>query len=147
MGQLGDLMGQVPEGFGRAERSMRDAQGQLQRGAPSRALRPQMEALDQMRSAARDAMRQMMERFGQAEGEGAGEDAFNQQQAEDRDPLGRGPDGSNGTLSDSYQRVPQVGEGQLLRSQEILDELIRRLGERSRPTVERDYLERLLRRF
>jgi hypothetical protein len=43
--------------------------------------------------------------------------------------------------------VPQVGEGQLLRSQEILDELIRRLGERSRPTVERDYLERLLRRF
>jgi hypothetical protein len=119
----------------------------LQRGAPSRALRPQMEALDQMRSAARDAMNQMMERFGQAEGEGAGDDAFNQAQDENRDPLGRGPDGANGTMSDTFQRVPQVGEGQLLRSQEILDELIRRLGERNRPTVERDYLERLLRRF
>ncbi|MBI1246006.1 MAG: DUF4175 family protein [Alphaproteobacteria bacterium] len=29
----------------------------------------------------------------------------------------------------------------------MLDELIRRLGERTRPAAERDYLERLLRRF
>jgi hypothetical protein len=51
------------------------------------------------------------------------------------------------SLSDSFQRIPGIGEGAMARSQEILDELIRRLGERTRPTVERDYLERLLRRF
>jgi hypothetical protein len=147
MRQFGEMMGQIPEGFGQAEGSMRDSGDQLRRGQPGRALRPQMEALDQLRSGAREAMRQMMDRFGQQQGEGAGEDAFGDQQASERDPVGRDVDGNNGTMTDAFQRIPGLGEGQLMRSQEILDELIRRLGERSRTEGERDYLERLLRRF
>jgi uncharacterized protein (TIGR02302 family) len=148
MRQLEEMMGGVPDGFGRSERSMGDAGEQLRRGAPGRALRPQMEALDQLRAGAREAMRQMMERFGQGEGEGMSDEAFNGEREEDRrDPLGRNPEGDGTSLSDAFQRIPGIGEGQVLRSQEILDELIRRLGERSRPAAERDYLERLLRRF
>jgi hypothetical protein len=107
-----------------------------------------MDALDQLRAGAREAMRQMMERFGQGEGEGMSDEAFNGEREDDRrDPLGRNPEGDGTSLSDAFQRIPGIGEGQVLRSQEILDELIRRLGERSRPAAERDYLERLLRRF
>jgi hypothetical protein len=142
------MMGGAPDGFGRADRSMGESGDQLRRGAPGRALRPQMDALDQLRAGAREALRQMMERFGQGEGEGMGDEAFGErEQADQRDPLGRNPEGDGTSLSDNFQRIPGVGEGQLLRSQEILDELIRRLGERTRPTAERDYLERLLRRF
>jgi len=148
MRQLEEMMGGVPDGFGRSERSMGDAGDQLRRGAPGRALRPQMDALDQLRAGAREAMRQMMERFGQGEGEGMSDEAFNGEREDDRrDPLGRNPEGDGTSLSDAFQRIPGIGEGQVLRSQEILDELIRRLGERSRPAAERDYLERLLRRF
>jgi uncharacterized protein (TIGR02302 family) len=151
MRQIEEMMGGeggVPEGFGRSQRSMGESGDQLRRGAPGRALRPQMDALDQLRNGAREAMRQMMQRFGQAQGEGMGDEAFNgEQQADQRDPLGRNPEGDGTSLSDAFQRIPGIGEGQILRSQEILDELIRRLGERGRPTVERDYLERLLRRF
>jgi propionyl-CoA carboxylase beta chain len=42
-------------------------------------------------------------------------------------------------------RVPDRGER--LRAREILDELRRRLGERERPLLERDYIERLLKMF
>jgi len=46
-----------------------------------------------------------------------------------------------------FCRIGLDKEGAMARSQEILDELNRRLGERTRPMAERDYLERLLRRF
>jgi uncharacterized protein (TIGR02302 family) len=147
MRQLEEMLGNVPEGFGQADGSMGNSSDQLRRGQPGRALRPQMDALDQMRAGARQAMREMMERFGQGEGEGAGDDAFGDQQASERDPAGRDLEGNNGNLTDAFQRIPGLGEGQIQRSQEILDELIRRLGERTRPDAERDYLERLLRRF
>jgi uncharacterized protein (TIGR02302 family) len=151
MRQLEEMLGGVPEGFGQADRSMGDSGEQLRRGQPGRALRPQMDALDQMRRGAGEAMRQMMERFGQGpgEGEGAGDDAFGDRNNADLDPAGRDMEGNNGNLTDAFQRIPGIGEGQLQRSQEILDELIRRLGQRTRPgaDTERDYLERLLRRF
>ena len=72
MRQLGEMMGNIPGGFGRAERSMRDSGDALERGAPGRALRPQMDALDQLRAAGRDLAQQMMEQFGQGDGEGEG---------------------------------------------------------------------------
>jgi hypothetical protein len=36
---------------------------------------------------------------------------------------------------------------ELRRAREILDELRRRAGERARPKIERNYIERLLRQF
>jgi hypothetical protein len=62
----------------------------------------------------------------------------------DRDPLGRERNG-NGSYDQGDVAIPDQGE--LQKSREILDELRRRSGERSRPEIERDYIDRLLKRF
>ena len=62
----------------------------------------------------------------------------------ERDPFGR-PTSSNGTVDQSGVRIPD--ENTLQKSRQILDELRRRAGERSRPLIELDYIERLLKRF
>ena len=62
------------------------------------------------------------------------------------DPLGRTPPSSGTAGNDEFGReLPKAGD--LLRSREILEELRRRAGEAERPTIERDYIDRLLRRF
>ena len=149
MRQLGEQMGKIPNGFGRAERAMRDAIDSMQRGQGNRALRPQMDALDQMRQGARELMQQMMDQLAQQQGNGQPGEGDNPQeadsQAQDRDPAGRPlNNGLNGTNS-SDVGIP--AETDLQRSREILEELLRRAGERFRPQLERDYIERLLRRF
>ncbi|MGQ0662236.1 MAG: TIGR02302 family protein [Pseudomonadota bacterium] len=143
MRQFGELMGDIPGGFGRAERAMRDAIDALTRNAPGRALRPQMEALDQLRAGARELMQQMLERFGQGPGDDDMLDG-EPEQASDRDPAGRPLNGLGG-LDGRDVRIPE--EADLQRSREILDELLRRAGERFRPMIEREYIERLLKRF
>ncbi|HEX4614887.1 MAG TPA: DUF4175 family protein, partial [Stellaceae bacterium] len=55
------------------------------------------------------------------------------------------PTSSNGTFDQSDVRIPD--ENTLQKSRQILDELRRRAGERSRPVIELDYIERLLKRF
>ena len=143
MRQLGEKMGNIPDALGRAERSMRDSGQALQEGAPGRALRPQMNALDQLRAAARDLAQQMAEQNGQGEGEAdqLGDNAPNQA---NRDPAGRPLNGLGG-LDGRDVNIPEASEIQ--RSREILDELLRRAGERFRPQIERDYIDRLLKRF
>jgi hypothetical protein len=42
-------------------------------------------------------------------------------------------------------KIPDQADVQ--KSREILDELRRRSGERTRPEIERDYIDRLLKRF
>jgi len=118
-------------------------------GQAGRALRPQMDALDQLRSGARELMQQMMDQMAQqqGEGEGSGEDPSQvdstAQQA--RDPAGRPLNNGLNGLNSSDVNIP--AEAELQRSREILEELLRRAGERFRPQLERDYIERLLRRF
>jgi uncharacterized protein (TIGR02302 family) len=143
MRQMGEMMGNIPGGMGRAERAMRESGEALENGAPGRSLRPQMEALDQLRNAAREMAQQMAEQFGQGEGT---DDAFgdNSPQQPSRDPAGRPVNGLGG-LDGRDVTIPEASEVQ--RSREILDELLRRSGERFRPTLERDYLDRLLKRF
>ena len=53
--------------------------------------------------------------------------------------------GAMGSAAGGEVRVPDRGER--LRAREILDELRRRSGERHRPPVERDYIDRLLKMF
>src|SRR5207248_3154850 len=60
------------------------------------------------------------------------------------DPFGRATS-SSGTYDQSDVRIPD--ENTLQKSRQILDELRRRAGERSRPLIELDYIERLLKRF
>ncbi|HKS89229.1 MAG TPA: TIGR02302 family protein, partial [Stellaceae bacterium] len=147
MRQLGTGMGDIPAPFGRAERAMRDATGALQRGRPGQAIAPQTEALDQLQQAARDFARQLRQRFGDQMGVpsgGVGATNRDPRQQGERDPFGR-PTSNGGTYDLGYVKIPD--QSVLQKSREILDELRRRAGERSRPQIELDYIDRLLKRF
>jgi hypothetical protein len=144
MGRLGEMMGDMPGGLGRAERAMRDALDALQRGAPGQALRPQTEALDQMRSAMRELGQQLAERFGQGQNQDARTDDGLDETA-NFDPAGRPRDSTGTGLDRGDVVIPEAMDIQ--RSREILDELLRRAGERFRPNIEREYIDRLLKRF
>ncbi|MBV8492915.1 MAG: TIGR02302 family protein, partial [Alphaproteobacteria bacterium] len=144
--RLGEGMGDIPDPFGRAERAMRDATGALQRGQPSDAIGPQTEALDQLQQASRDFAQQLRQRLGKGWGgdDEVGATDRDQRGRVERDPFGR-PTSSDGTYDQSDVRIPD--ENTLQKSRQILDELRRRAGERSRPPIELDYIERLLKRF
>ena len=73
MRQLGEGAGNIPEPFGRAERSMRDAAGALGRSRPGDAIGPQTDALDQLQQAARDLAQQMQNQLGRSWGKPDGE--------------------------------------------------------------------------
>jgi hypothetical protein len=143
MRQLGEMMGDVPGGFGRAERAMRDAGDALSRGNAGRALRPQMDALDQLRAGARELVQRLQDQMAQGEGEGEQAEP-NMETMNGRDPAGRPLNGLGG-MDGRDVRIPEEAEVQ--RSREILDELMRRAGERFRPRLEREYIDRLLKRF
>jgi len=148
MRRLGDGMGEIPEPFGRAERSMRDAAGALQRGHPGDAIGPQTEALDQLQQAAREFAKQMQKQMGNGLGEPSDDEVGatdrTPRDRSERDPFGR-PLSSNGTYDQGDVQIPD--QNTLQKSREILDELRRRAGERFRPSIELDYIERLLKRF
>ncbi len=147
MRKLGEGMGDIPAPFGRAERAMRDATGALQRGQPGQAIAPQTEALDQLQQAARDFARQLRQRLGDQLGRlngGVGDADRDPLDRGERDPFGR-PTSNNGTYDLGYVKIPD--KSILQKSREILDELRRRAGQRSRPQIELDYLDRLLKRF
>jgi len=61
------------------------------------------------------------------------------------DPMGRPPQRTDGPDPGSGVKVPD--EIDVQRAREILEELRRRLGETTRPPIELEYLERLLKRF
>jgi uncharacterized protein (TIGR02302 family) len=146
MRRLGDGFGDIPEPLGHAERAMRDATGALQRRQPGEAIGPQTEALDQLQQAAREFAQQMQRRLGRGnpdENDVGATDGEPKDQAE-RDPFGR-PMSNNGTFDQGDVKIPD--QNTLQKAREILDELRRRAGERSRPEIELDYIERLLKRF
>jgi hypothetical protein len=145
MRHMGAGAGQIPDPLGRAERAMRDAAGALQRSQPGEAIDPQTQALDQLQQGAREFEKQMRERMGMAgQGDETGTTDRDAPENGDRDPFGR-PMSSNGPYDQGDVQIPD--ESILQKSREILDELRRRAGERARPTIELDYIERLLRRF
>src|SRR6266404_5119757 len=146
MRRLGDGFGDIPDPLGRAERAMRDAAEALRRQQPGEAIAPQTEALDQLQQAAREFAEQMQRRLG---GVNPGSDEVEATDSAprdrvERDPLGR-PMSNNGTYDQGNVKIPDLNP--LQRAREILDELRRRAGERFRPEIELDYIERLLKRF
>jgi hypothetical protein len=82
--------------------------------------------------------------WGEPNGEQVGATDRSPRDRIERDPLGR-PMSSEGTYDQGDVKIPD--ENILQKSRQILDELRRRAGERSRPPIELDYIERLLRRF
>ena len=135
MRRLGEGEGRASEQLGRADGSMRGASGALRAGNRGEALEAQGQALRNLQQAS-DSLLEGFAREGGGQGNMAGEQpSF--------DPLGR-RDG--GFMSDGRDiLLPE--EERFQRARHIRDELRRRVGDDSRPLPERDYIERLLRRF
>ena len=93
-------------------------------------------SLDQLRQGAQSLAEQMMENGEAQAGKGQGNSG--------KDPLGR-PDRSNRPDLGLSVKVPDQIDIQ--RAREVLDELRRRLGDPTRPVIELDYLERLIRSY
>lgn len=128
--------GEPPDEFKGAQEAMRDAKEALGEGNLDSATQQQSLALDKLRKGAQSMAEQMMEGGESQAGQGAGNNG--------RDPLGR-PDRSNRPDLGLSVKVPD--EIDIQRAREVLDELRRRLGDPARPTIELDYLERLIKPF
>jgi uncharacterized protein (TIGR02302 family) len=145
MRELGDALGEIPRPLGRAEREMRDARDALDNDQPGQAVPSQTRSLDQLQQGMQSAMEQFMEQFSPGEGEGEGQVGARPGENQ-RDPLGRESQSpNNGQVSREGVQIPD--EMELRRTREIVDELRRRRGERTRPPLELDYLDRLLDQF
>jgi len=141
MRQLGEMSGSIPRPMGEAERSMKGAVQSLGQGESGAAADAQGNALDALQRSARAMAEQFQRQFGRLPGQGEqGLDRLGNR----RDPFGRTrPQGYYDDTGD----VQIPAQSDLQRAREILDELRRRAGERTRPSDERDYIDRLLRRF
>ncbi len=148
MRRMGDGLGEIPDPLGRAERAMHDASRALRGGRPGAAIDPQTDALDQLQQAAREFAQQMQQRLGNPLGRGDARDdesGFGQRRdGTPRDPLGR-PLANGGAYDQGDVKIPDNNTMQ--KARDILDELRRRAGERERPQIELDYIDRLLQRF
>ncbi|WP_293720781.1 TIGR02302 family protein [Stappia sp.] len=148
-GQLGDQLQQLldqmardgmegNENLGRAGEEMGEARDSLGEGETGQAVGRQGNALDALRQGAQGLAEQMM---GQNQGPGM---AGRRGGPRDQDPLGR-PRRTEGP--DFGERVQVPDEIDVQRARRILEELRRRFSEPGRPSIELDYLERLLRRY
>jgi hypothetical protein len=144
---LGELPGQDSEqgesglqALEEAERSMDEAARALREGDQRQALERQAEAMD----ALREGLRQLREGQQQDRAERADQGQAQADQGLGRDPMGR--DRGDSRLG-AEQGTTLPGEDPRARARELMDEIRRRLAERERPEVERDYLDRLIERF
>jgi hypothetical protein len=121
---------------------MERAEEALRQGDYQGAMREQAQALEQLRQGAQSLAQQMQQQQPSQYGQGPAGDA-------PRDPLGRAMNdrANDSGAPDASYKVPGRGEIDAQRARDILEELRRRLGEPTRPMIELDYLERLLRRF
>lgn len=142
MRQLGEITGEIPRPFGRAEGAMRRSTDALKKDSPGASVPAQTEALDQLREGARAATEQLMKKFGGAMAAGQGMPQGRQQGSQD--PFGRRTQGSQG---EAQADVEIPSESDVQKARRILEELRRRAGERQRPPVERDYIDRLLKPY
>ncbi len=132
------------DGLGDADGAMGDAGGQLGDGDADGAVGSQGRALEALRKGAQSLAQQMQP--GEGEGQdGPGNNAGRQQgAARQNDPLGRPLRGRD--LGDDLSvKIP--GEIDVQRVRRILEELRRRLGDTTRPQLELDYIERLLKDY
>ena len=132
MGQLGD-----------AGEAMGQAEGQLGEGDADSAVDSQGRALDAMRKGAQ-GLALSMQQQGMGPGPNGRPGRGQARAQQDTDPLGR-PMRGRDYGDDLTVKVP--GEIDAQRARRILEELRKRFGESSRPQLELDYIERLLKDF
>ena len=116
--------------------AMQNSQNALTDNDLARASREQRDAIEALREAA-----QSLARSGQA-----GQEGQNGQQADggQGDPLGRNDE--NGNTDPNFQTDLEQRDN-AKRSKELLEELRRRASEQEREQIEKEYLDRLLKRF
>ena len=139
MKRYGNMGGQMPEPFGQAEQAMRGAAEALEGNQPGQAVDRQAQALEALRQGAREMAQRLSERMN------AGRAGMPNPRA-----LGRGRDGIGKPVGQTGAGTEDVNipdENELRRAREILEELRRRSGDRNRPPVEREYIDRLLPRY
>ncbi len=131
--------------LGSAGESMGEAEGELGQGDADSAVDSQGRALEAMRKGAQ-GLAQSMQQNGMGMGQGPGQPGRNgrARAQQDTDPLGR-PMRGREYGDDVTVKVP--GEIDAQRARRILEELRKRFGEGSRPQLELDYIERLLKDF
>lgn len=132
-------------GLDSADSAMGDAGSKLGEGNADGAVDSQGKALDAMRKGAQKMAEAMQQGDGDGQGDGPGNRSGRQQSGGNQtDPLGRPLHGRE--FGDDYTvKIP--GEIDVQRVRRILEELRRRLGDPSRPQIELDYIERLLKDF
>lgn len=143
-GQGGD-QGDGEDGLDQADSAMGDATGRLGEGNADGAVDSQGRALDALRKGAQSLAEAMQQGDGDQPGDGPGNPRGRQQgAANSTDPLGR-PMRNNEFTDDYTVKIP--GEIDVQRVRRILEELRRRLADPSRPQIELDYIERLLKDY
>ena len=139
MRELGEMSGAIPPELGGAELSMREATRGLDGGDLAGAADAQGRAVEQLMQGLGSALEQMMSQATPGPGM-----LTLPPPRSGSDPLGR-PTGSSGAFSTEGVELPAEADTQ--RAREIQRELRNRLGQRYRPMLELDYLERLLDQF
>ncbi len=128
LNQAMQKMGKRGEALGKAGKAMDEAQKSLNGKDLSNASNAENNALSELRKGA-DELAKEMQNSGNGNQTGGRED-----------PLGRGENGPGNMI-----KLPDAND--LARARDILNELRRRAGQRSRPPEELDYLDRLLKEF
>lgn len=144
-GEQGGDQGDDGDGLDQADSAMGDASGRLGEGNADGAVDSQGRALDALRKGAQSLAEAMQQGNGDQQGDGPGNRAGRQQSGGNQtDPLGRPLHGRE--FGDDYSvKIP--GEIDVQRVRRILEELRRRLADPSRPQIELDYIERLLKDY
>ena len=141
-GDQGD-QGDAGDGLDEADGAMGDAGSQLGDNNADGAVESQGKALDALRKGAQSLADAMQQGDGGQPGQGA-RDGRGRQANSPTDPLGR-PLPNTRDIDDFSQKIP--GEIDVQRVRRILEELRRRLADPSRPQIELDYIERLLKDY
>lgn len=133
---IGALSEDAEDALGRAARAMQESREALSQDALREAGQSQQEAIEALREAGEALAELAAEgREDQQNAEADGEDGNN--------PLGQSNDGQN----DNEYDAEFDDRDNAQRSRELLEELRRRAAEQERRKIEREYLERLLKRF
>jgi len=139
MRQFGNTFGDLPDGLGQAEQSMRGAVDNLNSQDFGGAAENQNNALNQLQQGLQSAQQMMQRQAGQVPGRG---------QRDQMDPLGRATDeGSAGSAIDTSPSGFKIDSNDQENARRIFDELRQRRNDPTRPKIERDYLDRLLKQF
>ncbi len=134
-GGSGDTLRDPDTALSDAAKAMKDAENALKSGQLDAAAKAQADAIKALREAGQS--------LAQASGKSRGEQEADAQGKGQGNPLGQDQDGDN----DDFSKADIDQRDNATRSRELMEELRRRAAQQEREQSEREYLERLLKRF